>query len=128
MRQIARHIPIFLNKNFVLTLLIQLLVTTICLSTAHAQSPLQKFDDCIMIDIQSTRTPAKTGFTLFMSNTHRYGDVGVPAAMLIGGIDGHNEALRQNSLYVASSTAVWYGLMALIKSMTKRRASVYSKY
>jgi len=113
--------PINFNKYLLLTLFIQLLIAAVCLSPARAQSPMQKFDDRVMIDIQSTRTPEKTDFMLFMSNTYRYGDVGIPAAMLLGGIIGHNEALRQNSLYVASSTAVSYGLMAIIKSITKRR-------
>jgi membrane-associated phospholipid phosphatase len=112
--------PIISIKNFVLTIFIQLLITFICLNAVSAQSPIQKFDDRIMIDLQNTRTPEKTDFMLFMSNTYRYGDIGVPAAMLVGGIIGHNEALRQNSLYVASSTAVSYGLMALIKHLVKR--------
>ncbi|WP_258140478.1 phosphatase PAP2 family protein [Mucilaginibacter phenanthrenivorans] len=73
-----------------------------------------------MIDLQNTRTPEKTDFMLFMSNTYRYGDIGVPAAMLVGGIIDHNATLRQNSLYVASSTAVSYGLMLLIKHVVKR--------
>ena len=112
---------IFFNKNFILTIFIQLLISFICLNKASAQSPIQQFDDRVMIDIQNTRTPEKTEFMLFMSNTYRYGDIGVPAAMLVGGIIGHNEALRQNSLYVASSTAVSYGMMALIKHLVKRR-------
>ncbi|MDB5088866.1 MAG: Undecaprenyl-diphosphatase [Mucilaginibacter sp.] len=112
---------IFFNKNFTLTIFIQLLISFICLNKALAQSPIQQFDDRVMIDIQNTRTPEKTEFMLFMSNTYRYGDIGVPAAMLVGGIIGHNEALRQNSLYVASSTAVSYGMMALIKHFVKRR-------
>ncbi|MDP9077451.1 MAG: phosphatase PAP2 family protein [Bacteroidota bacterium] len=41
-----------------------------------------------------------------MSNTYRYGDIGVHAAMLVG--------------YVSSSTAVPYGLMLLIKHVFKR--------
>jgi undecaprenyl-diphosphatase len=113
------------NKNFILTIIIQLLITAFCLNNASAQqqstSPFQQFDDRVMINIQNTRTPEKTDFMLFMSNTYKYGDVGVPAAMLLGGIIGHNEALRQNSLFVASSTAVSYGMMALIKHLVKRR-------
>lgn len=112
---------IFINKNFVLPILIQLFMFFIYISKTFAQSPIQRFDDRIMTDIQNTRTPEKTDFMLFMSNTYRYGDIGIPAAMLAGGIIGHNEALRQNSLYVASSTAISYGLMTLIKHVVKRR-------
>jgi len=113
------------NETAVLTIIIQLSILLFCISKGVAQpqseSFIQKFDDRVMIDIQKTRTPERTDFMLFMSNTYRYGDIGIPAAMLIGGIVGHNEALRQNSLYVASSTAVSYGAMALIKALTKRR-------
>ena len=85
-----------------------------------AQWITQKFDDRVMIDLQDNRTAEQTGFFLFMSNTYKYGDIGVPAALLVGGIVDHNEAMRQNSLYVASSTAVSYGLMLLIKHVVKR--------
>lgn len=113
--------PIILNKNFTLTILIQLLISSVCLHNAFAQSPIRQFDDRVMIDIQNTRTPEQTSVFLFLSKTYRYGDIGIPAAMLVGGIVGHNEALRQNSLYVASSTAVSYGLTELIKHFVKRR-------
>lgn len=99
----------------------QLLITTFCLNKSFGQSAIQKFDDRVMINIQKTRTPERTDFMRFMSNTYKYGDVGVPLVMLAGGIIGHNEALRQNSLYVASSTALSYGLTTLIKHLVKRR-------
>jgi len=85
-----------------------------------AQFATQKFDDRILIDLQDNRTPEQTGFFLFMSNTNQYVDIGVPTALLAGGIIDHNEAMRQNSLYVASSTALSYGLTFLIKHIVKR--------
>jgi membrane-associated phospholipid phosphatase len=112
---------IILNKNTTLTIFIQLLILCVCLNKTFAQSPIQQFDDRVMIDIQNTRTPEQTGVFLFLSKTYRYGDIGVPAVMLAGGIIGHNEALRQNSLYVASSTAIAYGLTELIKHFVNRR-------
>ncbi len=108
------------NKRFFLLFSVQFLISSIYTNKLHAQSPLQKFDDRVMIDLQNTRTPEKTGFLLFMSNTYKYGDIGIPAAMFVGGVINHNEALRQNSLFVASSTAVSYGLMTLIKHIVKR--------
>ncbi len=85
-----------------------------------AQFITQKFDDRIMINLQESRTPEQTGIFLFLTNTYRYGDFGVPAGLLIGGIAGHNQAMRENSLYVASSEAVSYGFMLLIKHLVKR--------
>jgi membrane-associated phospholipid phosphatase len=116
---------VIFNKNLLLFILFQLIIGFACSNKLYAQmqsqSPFQQFDDRVMIDIQNTRTPEKTGFLLFMSNTYKYGDIGVPAAMLVGGIAAHNEALRQNSLFVASSTAISYGLMTIIKHVVKRR-------
>jgi membrane-associated phospholipid phosphatase len=89
------------------------------LYTVRAQF-IQQFDDRTMISIQNNRTPGQTDVMLFLSQTYRYGDYGVPAAMFVGGVIDHNAALRQNSLFVASSTAVSYGVMLLLKHITKR--------
>lgn len=97
------------------------IVLLLCSGSVFGQSPIQQFDDRIMLNIQTTRTPEQTGFFLFLSNSYRYGDIGVPAALLAGGIIDHNEAMRQNALYVASSTAVSYGVMLLVKHLVKRR-------
>jgi undecaprenyl-diphosphatase len=88
---------------------------------ASAQRRIQQLDDDIMIDIQNTRTPEQTGVFLFLTNTYRYGDIGVPAGLFVGGVLGHNQEMRQNSLFVASSTAMSYGLEFLIKHIVKRR-------
>jgi len=87
----------------------------------HAQSQVQQFDDRVMLNIQNTRTPEQTDFFMFLSNTYRYGNIGIPGGLFIGGAISHNEAMRQNSLFVASSTAVSYGLDFLIKHIVKRR-------
>jgi membrane-associated phospholipid phosphatase len=114
---------ILLNRYFVSLLFFQLFVCTAFSVKLYAQAappPYQQFDDRTLINLQNTRTPEQNDLFLFLSNTYRYGDIGVPAAMLVGGIIDHNEALRQNSLYVASSTAVSYGLMLIIKHLVKR--------
>jgi undecaprenyl-diphosphatase len=85
-----------------------------------AQSRLQQLDDQIMIDLQNQRTPEQTGIFLFLSKTHLYGDIGVPAGLLAGGIIGNDKQMRQNSLYVASSTLLSSGLTFLIKHIVKR--------
>ncbi len=68
----------------------------------------------------NNRTPEKTAFLRWMTNTQLYGDIGVPAGLLIGGIASGNKEMRQNALYVASSTAVSAGIMTLIKHFVKR--------
>ncbi len=105
-----------LHRIFFLLMVMTLAIPGLVL----AQFATQKFDDRILIDLQDNRTPGETSFFLFMSNTNQYVDIGAPAVLLAGGIIGHNEAMRQNSLYVASSTAFSYGLTFLIKHIVKR--------
>ena len=98
-----------------------LVLFAVCLNPAKAQlAKIQEFDDRVMINLSNCRTPEKTGFFMFMSNTYRYGNIGVPAALLAGGIIGNDKEMRQNALYVASSSAVSYGFMLLIKQVVKR--------
>jgi membrane-associated phospholipid phosphatase len=107
-------------RDGVAILIFQLLIAFICSTNGFAQSPFQKFDDRVMIDIQNTRTPEQTGVFMFLTNTYRYGEVAIPAGLLIGGIARNDMAMRQNSLFVASSTLVSYGLTLLIKQLVKR--------
>ncbi len=107
-------------KRYFLIVAFHLLIILSCSTTAFAQSPFQKFDDRAMIDIQNTRTPEQTGVFLFLSNTHRYAEVGIPAGLLIGGFARNDMAMRQNSLFVASSTLVSVGFTFLIKHLVKR--------
>lgn len=107
------------NKRYLLFLFIAIVM--LFALPAQAQSRLQQWDDRIMINLADNRTPEQTGIMLFLSNTYRYGDVGVPAGLLIGGIISNDKQMRQNSLYVASSTAVSYGVTELIKVLVKRK-------
>lgn len=97
-----------------------LLIATAMSNKCFSQMALQKWDDRIMINLAESRTPKKTGVMLFLSKTYTYGDVGVPAALLAAGIIGNDRQMRENALYVASSTAVSYGLNQLIKILVKR--------
>jgi len=90
------------------------------LHNTQAQSPIQKWDDRVMINLAEHRTPQKTGLMLFLSKTYTYGDIGVPAALLAGGIIGNDRQMRENALYIGTSTAITYGLNQLIKVLVKR--------
>ncbi len=100
--------------------LVLLFFVLVELNNGFAQSRLQQWDDKIMIDLAEHRTEKKTGVLLFLSNTYRYGDVGIPAGLLIGGLVGNDRRMRENALYVASSTAISYGLTELLKLIVKR--------
>lgn len=105
------------KKSYLLLLFI---IATIYSVPCLSQSRLQQFDDRVLINLADNRTPEKTGFFMFLSNTNHYGAVGVPAGLLVGGLLGHDQQMRENSLYVASSTAITFGLNALIKIIVKR--------
>jgi len=81
---------------------------------------LQQFDDNLMIDIQHTRTPAQTVFFRFISNTNKYGDIGVPAGLFVAGAITNDKGMRENAAFVASSTAISFGVMELLKHIVKR--------
>lgn len=86
----------------------------------QAQSKLQQLDDRILINLAENRTPEKTGFFLFISNHNDWVNVGVPVGLLAGGIIGNDKQMRQNALYVASSSAVNALATLLIKKVVKR--------
>ena len=87
---------------------------------AFAQLPFQKLDDRIMIDLADHRTPEQTDVFMFLSNTYRYGDYGIPAGLMAAGIINNDKGMRENSLYIASSTAISYGFTLLLKHLVKR--------
>lgn len=84
------------------------------------QSALQRFDDKVLIDLSEHRTSEKTDFFLFLSNHNDWVNVGVPVGLLAGGIIADDKRMRQNALYVASSSAVNVLFTMLIKKVVKR--------
>lgn len=97
-----------------------LLLLTATTSVTTAQSGLQRFDDKTLEYLAARRTPGQTKTWLFISNTNDYVNVAIPAGLLIAGIIDHNPDMRQNALYVASSTATTFILNTLIKKLVKR--------
>ncbi|OKS87919.1 phosphatase PAP2 family protein [Mucilaginibacter polytrichastri] len=106
------------------SLLIRLFFITnillLCCFKLSAQSGIQQFDNSIMVDLAKSRTPQQTEAMLFITHSIHYVDVGVPAGLLVGGIISNNKEMRQNSFYVASSTAISYGVTLLVKHFVKR--------
>jgi undecaprenyl-diphosphatase len=102
----------------------QLYITVLLLTTAIspiiAQSGLQRFDDHTLEYLAAGRTPGQTKTWLLISNTNDYVNVAIPAGLLVAGIIDHNPDMRQNALYVASSTATTFLLNTLIKKLIKR--------
>ncbi|SDH49226.1 phosphatase PAP2 family protein [Chitinophaga filiformis] len=99
-------------------------LTLLLLTTAppfsFAQSGLQRFDDHTLEYLEAHRTPEQTKAWLFISNTNDYVNVAIPAGLLVAGIIDHNPDMRQNALYVATSTATTFLLNTLIKKLVRR--------
>lgn len=109
-------------KSFYLRCLLWLTVVFFTFSPflSRAQSKLQQWDDQVLIHLSERRTPEKTGFFLFLSNHNNWVNVGVPVGLFAGGVIGDDKEMRQNALYVASSSVVNTLLTMLIKKAVKR--------
>ena len=86
-----------------------------------AQNKIQELDERILISMSEHRTPEKTGFFLFVSKYNTAVNLAVPAGLLAGGVIGSDKTMRQNSLYVFSSTAINFGFNNLLKVIFKRK-------
>jgi membrane-associated phospholipid phosphatase len=100
-------------------------VLMLCTSLVQAQAVkpepgLQRLDNDIMVDLAAHRTPEQTSIMLFLSHTNLYGNAAVPAGLLVGGLVTGNQQMRENALYVASSSVISYGAVLLIKNLIKR--------
>lgn len=85
-----------------------------------AQSKLQQLDDQILIDLSNHRTPERTDFFMFLSKHNDVVNIGVPVGLLAAGVIADDKQMRQNALYVASSSAVNVLFTLLIKKVVKR--------
>jgi len=66
------------------------------------------------------RTPGQTAFWRAISNANNYVNIAIPTGLLVAGIIRNDEPMRQNALYIASSTAVTALLNYAIKQLVKR--------
>jgi undecaprenyl-diphosphatase len=96
------------------------MVMSLCSLSCFAQSSLQQFDDRVLINLQDHRIPEATGFFTLLSKTNPYGAIGIPVGLLAGGIISNDKGMRENSLYVASSTALSFALTTIVKHLVKR--------
>lgn len=85
-----------------------------------AQTRLQQLDDQILIDLSHHRSPERTGFFMFLSKHNDVVNIGVPLGLLATGVIANDKEMRQNALYVASSSAVNTLLTMAIKKIVKR--------
>lgn len=104
-----------ITRTFIITLLL-----AGAFPILHAQSRLQQFDDRALEYLEAHRTPGQTKAWLLVSNTNDYVNLAIPTGLLVAGIIDNNPDMRQNALYVATSTATTFLLNTLIKKLVKR--------
>lgn len=100
--------------------LFQLGLSFIGFNQVFGQNGLQRLDDQILINLSESRTPEKTDFFMFLSKHNDVVNIGVPVGLLAAGVIGNDKQMRQNALYVASSSAVNALATLLIKKVVKR--------
>jgi len=74
----------------------------------------------ILQGLESTRTTTQTDIALFIAKANNYVNAGIPAGLLVAGLIRNDADMKQNALYVFSSTAVSYLLDYAIKQLVKR--------
>ncbi len=107
--------------NFSMTMRNILLTCYIfCFFTVQAQTGVDKFDLRVLQKIETTRSENQTRILKSISDANNYVNLAVPAGLLIGGIVDHKKDMRQNALYIASSTASTAILNFALKALFKR--------
>lgn len=89
-------------------------------ASLYAQSGIQQIDNNILEKLAAGRTPGQTSFWYGISHVNNYVNIGVPAGLLVAGLIRNDEPMKENALYVASSTASSYLLDYLIKIIVRR--------
>ena len=100
-----------------------------CLSgiTMAQEKPASTLDIRILESIAETRTEPQTQTFKVLSDINNYVQVAVPVGLLVAGAVNNDKAMRQNALYVASSTAVTALVNVGIKHLIKR-SRPFKKY
>lgn len=88
---------------------------------ANAQSGIDKFDMKVLDQIAQTRTEGRTHLFQTISDANNYVNLAVPVGLFVAGVIDDNKHMRQNALYVISSTATTALLNVALKHLFKRQ-------
>ncbi|QRQ62662.1 phosphatase PAP2 family protein [Sphingobacterium multivorum] len=91
------------------------------------ESPASTLDIRILESIAETRTAPQTQTFKVLSDINNYIQIAVPVGLLVAGAVNDDKAMRQNALYVASSTAVTALVNVGLKHIFKR-SRPFKKY
>jgi membrane-associated phospholipid phosphatase len=101
-------------------LLFQLSLSFALPGHVFGQNAMQRLDDKILINLSNHRNEERTGFFMFLSKHNDVVNIGVPVALLAGGVISNDKEMRQNALYVASASAVNVLATLFLKKVIKR--------
>lgn len=87
---------------------------------ARAQNGIEKLDFKILQQTEASRTEAQTKTLKIISDANNYVNLAIPAGLFVAGAIDRNKDMRQNALYVASSTATTALLNFALKKIFKR--------
>lgn len=98
-----------------------MLITVVGFSTVtNAQSGIQKLDERTLEYLAAHRTIQQTKFWSFIANSNNYVNTAVPVGLLTIGWIKDDQEMRQNALYVATSTATTAILNVVLKKIFRR--------
>lgn len=83
----------------------------------------QKIDQAdfrILQKMEAYRTARQTKLMRIISDANMYANIGVPVGLLVAGSIRHDKEMRQNALYVATSTATTVIFTYTLKNIVKR--------
>ena len=95
-------------------------MTCLCRHSIGQERPASTLDIRILESIAETRTEPQTQTFKVLSDINNYVQVAVPVGLLVAGAIREDKAMRQNALYVASSTAVTALVNVGLKHLFKR--------
>lgn len=88
--------------------------------TIHAQGGMDKLDFKILQKTEASRNATQTRTLKIISDANNYVNMAIPAGLFVAGAIDHNKNMRQNALYVVSSTATTALLNFALKRIIKR--------
>jgi membrane-associated phospholipid phosphatase len=86
----------------------------------QAQNRIDSFDLMVLQKLQAHRSEGQTRAMQIISDANNYVNLAIPAGLFVSGLIGQNKEMRQNALYVVSSTASTAVVTFILKKVFKR--------
>ncbi len=119
-RRVIRHVWMNTKRSHI-AIVLQTVFILLFVTPSKAQKSIDRFDMDILEHIAHGRTAGQTRVFRTISDVNNYVNIAVPVGLLIAGTIDNNKAMRQNALYIASSTATTALLNTILKHVFKRK-------